>query len=338
MRVAAFGRTRWLYDTILSLRDAGHQIVLIATCAAAPEYTTREHDFERIAAELDCRFICDASLNRPEYLELTRSLRVDIGVSVNWSTLIGAQMIESIPHGIVNAHAGDLPRFRGNACPNWAILSGEPCVVLTFHRMSEDLDAGPILLKKALPISDKSYIGDVYAFLDEAIPSGFVEAVDGLESGKLIPVAQSLDPKNALRCFPRLPEDGKIDWMQSAQAIAALVRASAEPFSGAYSYRGEEKLIVWCARDAELPYPAMGVCGQVVRIDAERGEVDVLAGEGVLVLEEIEIGSKRCKASEVIRSTRTRLGDGTQARFAAMQSRISELERKLMVAGGDQSA
>jgi len=326
MRIAAIGRTNWLFDSIVALKDAGHSIVLVATSKAAPEYGVGEHDFEKLAKNLDCRYFCDVSLNRPEHVELIRSLKADVAISVNWPTLIGRDVFQLFRHGIVNAHAGDLPRFRGNACPNWAILSGEDKVVLTLHQMSEGLDAGPILSKKALRISEDTYIADVYKFLSAVIPDAYVEAMAGLASGNLIPHAQSLAPMDSLRCFPRLPADGEINWEFSAQTIVRLVRASAEPFSGAFTYLAGNKLIVWRAHSGKLDYPYLGVPGQVVGVDYLSRTVTVLAGEGVVLLEEVEIGCERKKASEIIRSTRMRFSRNFNAKLLELEKKVEALD------------
>jgi UDP-4-amino-4-deoxy-L-arabinose formyltransferase/UDP-glucuronic acid dehydrogenase (UDP-4-keto-hexauronic acid decarboxylating) len=304
MRIAALGRTGWLYDSIVALRKAGHDIVLIATAPAATEYGIGERDFELLAHEIGCRYIGTGPLNAAHL----RELGAEAAVSVNWPTLLPAEVLGSFRHGVINAHAGDLPRYRGNACPNWAILTGEPRVVLTLHRMSEALDAGPVLLKKPFALDERTYIGDVYEFLAKAIPQAFVEAIDGLARGTLKPAPQDPDPSKSLRCFPRRPEDSELAWARPASDLARVVRASAEPFAGAYTHLEGRKLVVWRARAAELPYAWLGVPGQVAAIDAATGEVTVLAGRGVLVIEEAAVGERRGKPATLIRSTRARLG------------------------------
>jgi len=304
LRVAALGRTAFLHDAILACRDAGHEVVLIGTAPAAPEYTRTEDDFERLAQEIGCPFFCDARINQPRCIELARGSRAEAAISVNWPTLIAPEMLSVFPHGVINAHAGDLPRFRGNACPNWAILMGEERVVLTLHLMTPGLDDGPILLKRPFPIGPDTYIGDVYRFMGEAIPAMFAEAVSGLEKGTITPVPQPEDSALSLRCFPRRPEDAEIDWGRTAHEIGRLVRASAEPFAGAYSHLEGERVVIWRARPGELSGPWVGVPGHVATVDRGSGSASVLTGNGVLILEEVETASRgRVRANLVCRST-----------------------------------
>jgi methionyl-tRNA formyltransferase len=330
MRFAALGRTEWLYKSILQAAERGHDVVLIGTCPAAPEYSVDENDFARLAEQLGCPFFCDAAINNARNIKIVQQARPEVAISVNWLTVIGQEMLNQFKHGIINAHAGDLPRFKGNAVPNWAILTGENKVVLTLHEMALDLDSGPILLQKEFPVTPDTYISDIYRFLSENIPTMFAETLDGLALGTITPRQQSKDPSLVLRCFPRLPEDGEIEWSSPAEDLARLVRASAEPFSGAYSYLADEKITIWRAHAEKLPYPFLGIPGQVVQLRPQTGEVAVLANDGILVLEEgATANAGRGRASELIKSTRIRLGSNLSLRVAALSQRVVDLEKQL---------
>ena len=332
MKFAAFGRTKWLYDSIQAALSAGHQATLIGTCRAAPEYSVTEEDFAQLAKELGCSYFCDTDINSPQYIQMAKESEAEGAISVNWLTLIGQEMLDQFKHGVINAHAGDLPRFRGNAVPNWAILVGENKVVFTLHKMVRDLDAGPILLQREFQLTSDTYIADIYRFMSESIPEMFVEALDGLAMGTIMPREQPSDPVLLLRCFPRLPRDGHIDWHQSAGDLARLVRASAEPFAGAYSFIGDEKVIVWRAHPEQLPYPYLGIPGQVAEVRHSTGEVAVLANDGVLVLEEVEmIPGGRRQAADFIKSARLRLGMSLEQEIVRLRGRIAQLEAQLNI-------
>ena len=301
MRFAALGRTRMLLDAIAACVEAGHECVHVATAPAAPEYGVGPEDFAALARRLGA-----------SYGEIEPA-GAEIAISVNWPTLIPSGVRDRFPRGILNGHAGDLPRFRGNAAPNWAILLGEPRVVATVHEMADELDAGPIIVQRALEIDESTYVGEVYAFLERTFPALFAEALDGLEAGTLAPLPQAGEP---LRCYPRRPEDGELDWRLDAVALARLVRASAEPFAGAFGRLEDEPVTVWRARPEPLREPSVGIPGQVMARRPETGEVDVLTGDGRLVLEEVETAAGRMPAADAIRSLRARFRgtSGTSAR------------------------
>ena len=333
MKIAALGRTRWLYDAIMLAAAAGHEIVLIGTCPAAPEYTRGAHDFEALAKSLGCPFFNDTNINDERYVRLARESRAEIGISVNWLTLIGRELIDAFPRGIINAHAGDLPRYRGNACPNWAILNGEPEVVVTLHLMATELDAGPILLKRPIALTDTTYIGDVYRALDRMIPEMFVAVLDGLVAGSITPRPQAADPRESLRCYPRLPRDGEIAWERDAEEIVRLVRASAEPFAGAFTHLDGERLTVWRARSATQVAPYCAVPGQVAWVDRRTGEVAVIAGRDIVIIEEAE-GAKRGPAADLIRSARTRLGLEVGKELARLRAELEALRARVQPGAG----
>lgn len=236
-------------------------------------------------------------------------LGADIAVSVNWPRLLGSDVISLFPNGILNAHCGDLPRYRGNACPNWALLNGETEIGLCIHSMvSGDVDAGPVVLRDYLAVSDETYITDVYEWLDARIPTLMVEAIGGLQSGVLAPEPQPADPALGLRCFPRLPDGGKIDWSLPTDRVMRLVRASSHPFSGAFAHLGDgRKVTVWRARIFDHKTPFCAVPGQVMLMEPD-GPV-IACGDGCIKLEDIELeGCPKAEAKAAVgRSVRARL-------------------------------
>jgi UDP-4-amino-4-deoxy-L-arabinose formyltransferase/UDP-glucuronic acid dehydrogenase (UDP-4-keto-hexauronic acid decarboxylating) len=196
--------------------------------------------------------------------------------------------------------------------------------------MADELDAGPILVQESIPIDERSYIGDVYDEIARRFPRMFAEAVDGLATGAIVARAQSDDPRDALRCHPRRPEDGHIDWSLPAEHIARLVRASAEPFAGAYTWYGSARLRIWRADTVSLSSPALGVPGQVTRIDRSTGTIGVCCGAGELLVSLVgRDDGDRVAAAQVVRSTRDRLGLDLEAEVAALHARIAHLESRL---------
>lgn len=328
MRVLALGRTQVLHRTIGALEAAGHDVVLVLTAAASDHYAVGPEDFRDLAAEIGATFRRPDSVNDPETVALVRDHAPEVGVSVNWPTIVESELRAAVDRGIVNSHAGDLPRYRGNAAPNWAIINGEDEVVFTLHLMDDGLDMGPVLLKHACPLTPETYIGDVYAYSRATTPQKFVDAVDGLKSGEIEPTPQPTDPDAALRCYPRQPEDSRIDWAMPAARIARLVRASAEPLDGAYTYLDGHRLTIWRARAEPAPTPYLGTPGQVAERRPIPGEVAVVTDDGFLVIEEAELEREgRVSATGVIESARTRLGMDVPTRLASLSQSVERLCR-----------
>jgi len=309
MRIAILGRTEMLLDSARALVSAGHEIGLVATCRASGHELAQEDDFRTFAAAQGAPFLMGPRLDRPETLAILTQARCDVGISMNWLTLIPSVVRDAFTHGVFNAHPGDLPRFKGNACPNWAILLGETQLVLAIHRMIDRLDAGPIALRRQLRLHDQARIGEVYEWLRTEIPAAYVEFIGRLEQGDVPLEEQPSDPASSLRCYPRRPEDGRIDWSLSAAQLSRLVRASSRPFDGAFTtLEGARRLTVWNAAAVAAPEPFVATPGQIAYGD--RGEPVVCCGEDYLRLTEIEL--EGCATDElakaaVLSSLRNRL-------------------------------
>jgi methionyl-tRNA formyltransferase len=310
MRLAVIGRTEWLYETAQLLRRHGHDIGLIITARAAPEYRRDAADFERLAADCGAVFLQAATL---ECAEADRAFAaagpLALGISMNFPAIISERVIGRFAMGILNAHGGDLPRYRGNACQAWAILNGEARIGLCVHRMvGGELDSGDIIARAYRPLAPGDRIGEVLEWIGEQTPELFVEAVTRLQADPHYVLArQSADPTDALRCYPRRREDARIDWGRSSEDIVRLVNASSEPFSGAYAQLDNEPLTVWRAAvhvDAER---YLAVPGQVAAVDRASGSVIVICGTGKVRLDDIEWRGTRGAAAAVITSVRTRL-------------------------------
>lgn len=334
MRVIALGRTTVLYESIRALEAAGHDVVLILTCEAAPEYDVTVDDFRSLATELGVPCLVTNTINQPDVVEEIEDAQAEVGVSVNWKTIVGSEARNAVTHGIINCHAGDLPKYRGNAAPNWAMLQGEDEVVITLHFMDTGLDSGPILTKQPFPLTPETQIGDVYAYSEQVTPELFVEVVDGLEAGTIKADSQPEDPGEALRCYPRIPEDSRIDWSRSARYLDRLVRASSEPLPGAYTYLDGQRLTVWRAHAEQPETEILGTPGQVAHRRPDNGTVAVVTNDGFLVLEQVSLddGNRR-SATDLITSHRTRLGMATSEEIsqmademAALRQRVEELE------------
>ncbi len=305
MRIAIIGRTEILYDTALQLLDRGHEIVSVLTAKEAPEYTRTADDFRDLAAGLSVPFANSAKIL--DYRAFLRDAGAEIAVSINYSGIIPSEIISLFSLGVLNAHGGDLPRYRGNACQAWAILNGESRVGLCIHKMIPgELDNGDIIARDYLPINLKTKVTSVWDWMVRRTPGLMIEAVDHLASdpGYFIE-RQSTDRQDALRCYPRRPEDGRIDWSKSADAVLRLINASSRPYAGAFCDLEGTKVIIWDAEPLDDGEIFCAIPGQVTAI----GEihVDIACGQGKLRINEIESEGQVSPPSRLIRSIRKRL-------------------------------
>jgi len=305
MKVAIIGRSEILYNSALAVRDKGHDIVLIITAEKAPEYTRSPADFQALADQWGIP--CLKTSRIFEVKATILSAQPDIGVSINYSGIIPQEVIDLFPHGILNAHAGDLPRYRGNACPAWAIINGEERIGLCIHKMiGGELDCGDIIAREYMPITINTKVTQTWEWMKEQVPVLFLKAIQRLEQDKdHILERQSNNPKDALRCYPRKPEDGKIDWTQSAEAILRLVNASNKPYAGAFCKYNEATMIIWNAELVLDMENFLAVPGQVTKID--QGSIEVATGKGKLRILKVEFEDKINSPDIFVKSLRDRL-------------------------------
>jgi len=308
MRIAIIGRTEILYSTIQKLLDSGYNIPLILTAKEAPEYQRTKEDFRRLANEINSDFISNGnicSLNNIKLIEKT--LPLDLGVSMNYPGIIPKRIIDYFKNGILNAHGGNLPLYRGNACQAWAIINGEKEIGFCIHKMvGGELDAGDIIEKDYFPVNINTRIGDYYNWAQKKVPDLFLSAIKKLNNDpNYILQKQSKDIKDILRCYPRNPKDGRIDWAKSNLEVLRLINASSEPFSGAYCEFEGEKCIIWRAELYPDNEKYCAVSGQIAS-KMDNGDVVVITGNGKLLIKEIQIEAKRTHPSYFLKSIRQR--------------------------------
>ena len=308
MRIAVIGRTRLLLEAAKAAAVAGFSIAVVWTCRAETYYDCSEEEFEKFAVEVGAAFVNDEHINSDVSRHRLEAFGCEAAISANWLALIEQPVLDLFRLGVLNAHFGDLPRYRGNAVVNWAILNGESAVGACIHRMSGQLDAGPVLLRRHFALGPDTYVTDVYKWGETNMPKWFVEVLAGLAGGTIAAEQQSVDPGAGLRCYPRRPEDSRIDWRQPVESVYRMVRASSHPFSGAFStLEASSRVIIWTARPVDSRGPFLAIPGQVCY--AIDDDPVIACADGVLRLTDIDVESvprERAKRT-VLRSLRNRL-------------------------------
>lgn len=305
MRIAIIGRTEVLYNTVLSLHQSGHDIVCILTAREAPEYTRTAADFQKLAQTWQIPFAQGAKII--EHYDFLRVANADIAVSMNYTGVVPQSVIDLFPLGVLNAHGGDLPRYRGNACQAWAILNGEERIGLCIHKMIGDkIDSGDIIARDYLPIGINTTITEVWNWMHERTPQLFQKAVDLIaKNPEYVLESQSKDPKDALRCYPRQPEDGEIDFNMPSVEVLRLINASNKPYAGAYCFLNEQKIIIWEAELVDDDELFLATPGQVTCIFKDY--IEVACRKGKIRIHSAEVNGKIARPTRWVKSIRERL-------------------------------
>ena len=309
--IIAIGRSRYLYEGIKHLVSKGFVCKAIVTEEAYEEYDIKHTDFELLATETGALFFMMKSLNNEELIQIVRENKIRAAISVNWKYTIPKNFLDLFECGILNFHLGNLPDYKGNATVNWSIINGEDKIYGNIHKMDPELDAGDVISRKAIPITDQTYIADILKQAVHDVPLLYEEALlKVFDKPDAFVVKGSL---KGLRCFPRLPEDSQINWNESARNISRLIRASSEPYNGAFSFLLGEKIIIWKAAEFNYGEKFLALAGHVVNIQKDTKAIRGACGEGMLEIIEIEYKGTRMAPADIIKSIRVRFKSDNHA-------------------------
>ena len=271
-------------DCLAAAAEAGAEVVAVVTLPGPidPE-RSGQCAFDELAADLGARLIETADVNSPETIPAVREVEPDLIFIVGWSQLVLDEFIGLARQGVFGMHPTLLPRHRGRAAIPWAILSGLAKTGVTlFEIVDGTADSGPIVGQVEIALVPDETATTLYERITDAHVELVRELVPQLLDGSAPRIPQ--DVRRASEWPKRTPADGIIDWETRAPYLHDWVRAQTRPYPGAFTYLGDEKVVIWRARPVELDEEAPA--GTVVGRDGEA--VIVACGEGGLVLEEVE--------------------------------------------------
>ncbi|HUJ17573.1 MAG TPA: formyltransferase [Nitrospirota bacterium] len=213
------------------------------------------------------------SVNTPAWVEQIRAWEPDLLFSFYYRNMIKEEILNLAPLGAFNMHGSLLPKYRGRAPINWAVLNGETETGVTLHHMVKQADAGDIVDQEKVSIGPEDTAKDVFLKAVKAARLVLERQLGAITSG----TAPRRKQDEALASYfgGRKPEDGRIDWTGAAGKIYNLIRAVTQPYPGAFTEVNGRKLIIWWARP--LP-PSGGEPGQVLSEDP----FTVATGSGAL--------------------------------------------------------
>jgi len=283
-------RTVWVsFDTIgraclEAARDAGAEVVGVVTLPGPIDPArSGQCSFDEVVEGQGAVLIETADVNGEPTIEAIRALDPELIFVVGWSQLVREPFLALAREGVFGMHPTLLPRHRGRAAIPWAILSGLARTGVTlFEIVDETADSGAIIGQVVIDIEADETAETLFERITEAHVELIREFVPQLLTRRAPRSPQ--DPLRASSWPRRRPADGIIDWETRAPYLYDWVRAQTRPYPGAFTFLGDEKVVVWRARPVDLDETAPA--GTIV---ASRPEGPVVAcGEGALLLEEVE--------------------------------------------------
>jgi methionyl-tRNA formyltransferase len=279
VRLVFAGTPDFSVSALDALHDAGHPIVGVYTQPDRPAGRGQKLTPSPVSQRAD---VLGLPLFKPEKLrgnesalsEL-RALAPDVMVVVAYGLILPQAVLDIPAHGCLNIHASLLPRWRGAAPIQRALLAGDTQTGITIMRMDAGLDTGPMLLREALPIGDEMHAGSLHDQLAAMGARLIVEALARLDRGELPDIPQ---PANGASYASKIEKsEAKIDWSRPALEIARAVRAF-NPAPVAWTELDGERLRIWEARPLDLPVSVRP--GAI--LDSSRNGIVVATGQGAL--------------------------------------------------------
>ncbi|GAA1642556.1 methionyl-tRNA formyltransferase [Nonomuraea maheshkhaliensis] len=295
MRVVMFGYQTWGHRTLQALLESAHDVALVVT------HPQSDHAYEKIwsdsvAGLATAHGVPVVLASRPDddLLLTLKEVQPDLIVANNWRTWIPPEFITLPRHGILNVHDSLLPAYAGFSPLIWALINGEREVGVTAHMMNDELDAGDIVVQRAVPVGPADTATDLFHRTVDLIAPIVAESLDLIASGRTDWTPQ--DRSKASFFHKRSIEDSSIDWTWPAEDIERLVRAQSDPYPNAFThYKGERVRILKAS-------VSKGIYG------GTPGRVFIREGEGVVIVAGAEARRGRSHGLVI---ERVRTEDGT---------------------------
>jgi len=278
-RVIFVGAVHEAVPALGVLLDSGVEITEVVTLPAERAASTSGFvDLEPLARAHGIEVRRCADINSADSVRRVRGLRPDLMVVAGWTRLLSAELLSVPPRGVVGFHASLLPRYRGRAPVNWAILRGEARTGNTMMYLDAGTDTGDIIDQQAVPIGPDDTCATVYAKVGEAGADMLGRHLRALLDGTAPRRPQG--PADGPPLPKRTPGMGITDWNRPARAVHDWIRALTWPYPGAFGFLAGRKIMLWAS--ALGGAGAAGVAGAVLGWDEDG--VRVATADGAILL------------------------------------------------------
>ncbi len=269
---------------IKTLLARGVQIDLVVSHEDSANETIWFESVAQLCQEQGIPRIAPDNPNTPELIARIAALAPDFIFSFYYRHMLSSEILSLAKRGAYNLHGSLLPKYRGRVPVNWAVLHGETETGATLHEMSIKPDAGAIIAQTAVPILPDDTAFEVFGKLTVAAEQTLWSALPGLITGTAPRLPNDVNQGSYFG--GRKPEDGRIDWSQSAQAVYNLHRAVAPPYPGAFTEQNGHRFIIEKARLAlknspklasDLPQGLSVVDNGVFAVCGDGNAIEILA-------------------------------------------------------------
>ena len=305
MRIVFMGTPEFAVPSLEALLRSDDQVVGVISQPDRPKGRGQQlvaPPVKVVAERAGIPIIQPLKIRTPDFMQALSAWKPDLIAVTAFGRILHAPILQLPSMGCVNVHGSLLPKYRGAAPVQWAVINGETETGITTMLMDEGMDTGPMLLQEKLSILPDDTAGTLASRLAELGGRLLVDTITQLKAGTLAPRKQ--DDGQATMAPLLKKEDGLIDWTMSATVLANRVRGLS-PWPGAYTFLGEDRWNIWKAvpsADTSVDKP-----GTIVTVN--KHSILVATGEGVLDIREIQTAnSKRMSVGQFLAGHRVTAG------------------------------
>lgn len=289
--IVFMGTPDFAVPPLQALHAAGYTVSLVVTQPDRPKGRGRlltPPPVKAAALDLGCNVAQPASVRDPVFIERLRQLQPDFFVVVAFGQILPVALLKIPPRGAVNIHASLLPRYRGPAPIQWAMIRGEKETGITTILMDSGIDTGDLLLSAKTDIQPEETAEQLHCRLARMGAEVVLETLERIIAGSVCAHAQKHDEASYAPMLKK--EDGHINWHQTAEQLDLFIRAMT-PWPGAYCFWDAKRLKIIKARPktGAAPQAAPGTI-----VESFPDELRVAVQNGVLMVDEIQSQSGKC--------------------------------------------
>ncbi len=308
IRIVFMGTPDFATSALSALYDAGMNIVGVFTkpdTASGRGMKPKFSDVKKYALEKGLDVYQPETFKDNAQKELIEKLAPDMIIVAAYGKILPPYVIDYPKYGCINIHGSLLPKYRGAAPIQRAVINGDEITGVTLMKMNYGMDTGDILKTAEVKISEVDSTGDIFDRLAEVSKSLIVEAVSEIAEGKLTPIPQN--EAEATHADKISPEDEIIDWTKSAREVHNKIRGLS-PFPGAKTTLSGKLVKVYASSYTDFTAPENAKCGEVV--ECKKSSLFVKCKDGCLALQSLKPeGSKLLSSTDMINGRKISLGD-----------------------------
>ncbi|MCL5062232.1 MAG: methionyl-tRNA formyltransferase [Nitrospiraceae bacterium] len=295
MALIFFGTPQFAVPSLKALIDEQEDIVLVVTQPDKVKgrgLMLSSPPVKELALSYGLKVLQPNKIRNEDFYNELRFVAPEFIIVVAYGKILPEEILNMPKFGCINVHASLLPKYRGAAPIQWALINGEKITGVTTMLMDKGLDTGDMLLRSELEIKADDNSETLFKKLSELGASTLIDTIKGMREGKIKPVPQTGEASYAP---PLKKEDGKIDWNRTSDELFNFVRGM-YPWPSAFCYLNDERIKIVRSQKSEFGIQKEAVPGRIVK--ASDGEMIIETGKGFLSIEELQPEGKKVMSAK----------------------------------------